>query len=293
MNRFEDRLAEADVLIADGATGTMLQDVGVPPVSLNLDRPDVVRKLHQDYIAAGAELILTNTFAGSRPQLERMGLGDKLRRINLAAARLARETAGDKALVLGDIGPTGQLLRPLGKLSYKEAVSAFAEQATPLAEGAVDAILIETMSDLDEIKAAIEGVRRASDLPIIASMSFDTHVHTMMGVRPDIAAVELSRLEVTAIGANCGHTLNDNLQAIQQMRAAAPAAVLLAKPNAGLPKMKMGNTVYSVTPQEMADYARRFVSFGVKIFGGCCGTTPGHIRAIAAALRNGHQKSDE
>jgi len=178
----------------------------------------------------------------------------------------------------------------LGKLSYKEAVSAFAEQATFLVEGAVDAILIETMSDLDEIKAAIEGVRRASDLPIIASMSFDTHVHTMMGVSPDIAAVELSRLEVTAIGANCGHTLNDNLKAIQQMRAAAPAAVLMAKPNAGLPKMKEGNAVYSVTPKEMADYARRFVSFGVKIFGGCCGTTPGHIRAIADALRNGHQK---
>jgi 5-methyltetrahydrofolate--homocysteine methyltransferase len=213
-------------------------------------------------------------------------LGDQAHAVNLAAARLAREVAGDVALVMGDIGPIGQMLAPLGALSYADAVAAFAEQAAALAEGGVDAILIETMSDLNEAQAAVEGARQATDLPIVVTMSFDTKGRTMMGVKPEQAAKTLWALGVDVIGANCGRTLSETLEAVLKMRATAPDAVLMAKPNAGLPHAEDGALVYDVTPDVMADYARRFVAeAGVKIFGGCCGTRPEHIRAIAAALK--------
>ncbi len=288
MSKLKDRLSQARVLIADGATGTMLQraglPAGVPPERWNLDNPDAVRALHQDYIQAGAEVILTNTFGGNRLRLEREGLGERVRDVNLAAARLARQAAGDKVLVLGDMSSTGQLLEPMGSLTFDQAQSIFVEQAAALAEGGVDAILIETMSDLDETKAAVEGARQATDLPILVTMSFDTHGRTMMGVKPADAARELWALGAAAVGANCGHTLSETLEAIRQMRQAVPAATLIAKPNAGLPHLEGGESVFDVTPEIMADYARRFADLGVKIFGGCCGSTPDHIRAAAQAL---------
>jgi 5-methyltetrahydrofolate--homocysteine methyltransferase len=182
------------------------------------------------------------------------------------------------------------LLKPYGPLLYENAVSAFQEQATALAEGGVDAILIETMSDLNEAKAAVEGARLATHLPVIVTMSFDTHGYTMMGIKPDKAAKELWALGLDAIGANCGRTLTETLAAIQQMRDVLPEAVLMAKPNAGLPHREKTNAampseiVYDVTPQVMGEYALKFKDSGVKIFGGCCGSTPEHIRAIAQAL---------
>jgi methionine synthase I (cobalamin-dependent) len=289
MSKFKDHLSQNGILIADGATGTTLQQAGLPPGAAperwNLENPDAVRTLHRQYIEAGANLILTNTFGGSRPRLEMEGLGAQVHEINLTAARLAREVAGDEVLVLGDMGPTGELLQPMGKLSYEDAVAAFAEQATALAEGGVDAILIETMSDLNEAKAAVEGARQVTDLPILATMSFDTHGRTMMGVKPADAARELWAMGVDVVGANCGRTLSENLDAIRQMREALPEATLMAKPNAGLPHMEGSESVYDVTPETMADYARRFAELDVKIFGGCCGSTPQHIQAASQALR--------
>ena len=291
MTKFKDRLSQGGILIADGATGTTLQEAGLPtgtaPERWNLENPDAIRDLHRGYVEAGADLILTNTFGGSRPRLRVEGLEDQTHEVNLAAARLAREVAGDEVLVLGDIGPTGQLLEPLGVLTYEGAVAGFAEQAAALAEGGVDAILIETMSDLNEAKAAIEGTRQVTDLSILATMSFDTHGHTMMGVKPAQAAQELWALGVDVVGANCGRTLSENLDAIQQMREALPEATLMAKPNAGLPRMDGTQSVYDVTPEIMVDYARQFAALDVKIIGGCCGSTCEHIAAVARALRNG------
>jgi 5-methyltetrahydrofolate--homocysteine methyltransferase len=291
MTKLKDRLSQGRILIADGATGTTLQEAGLPtgtaPERWNLENPDAIRDLHRGYVEAGADLILTNTFGGSRPRLRVEGLEDQTHEVNLAAARLAREVAGDQVLVLGDIGPTGQLLEPLGVLTYHDAVAGFAEQAAALAEGGVDAILIETMSDLNEAKAAIEGTRQVTDLPILATMSFDTHGHTMMGIKPAQAAQELWALGVDVVGANCGRTLSENLDAIQQMREALPEATLMAKPNAGLPRMDGTQSVYDVTPDIMVDYAQQFAALDVKIIGGCCGSTCEHIAAVAQALRDG------
>jgi len=292
MTRFKERLSQERILIADGATGTMLQAAGLPPgVSpecWNLERPEAIRALHQAYVEAGADLILSNTFGGSRLRLGKAGLGGRVRKINLAAVKLARDVAGEKVLVLGDIGPTGRMLKPLGDLAIEEARTSFAEQAATLADGGVDAIIIETMSDLKEALAAVEGAKQATSLPILVSMSFDTHGRTMMGVKPEEAAVKLWGLGVDVIGANCGRSLTETLEAIRKMRDAVPKATLMAKPNAGLPHEKNGESIYDVTPDVMAEYALRFADLGVKIFGGCCGSTPEHIRAIVGALRGTH-----
>lgn len=289
MPDFKDRLKHFTILVADGATGTMLQKAGLPsgaaPERWNLENPDAVRALYRAYINAGSDIILTNTFGGTRYRLERDGLSEMTAEINRTAARLAREVAGEKIIVFGDIGPTGKLLKPLGPLVSADAVDAFAEQAAALAEGDVDAILIETMSDLDEAKLAIEGVRKVTALPILVTFSFDTRGHTMMGLKPAIAAHAIWDLGVTAVGANCGRTLSETLTAIQAMHQAVPEAVLMAKPNAGLPHIDGGDLVYDVTPEIMADYAKQFAAEGVKIFGGCCGSTPAHIQAVVGAFK--------
>jgi 5-methyltetrahydrofolate--homocysteine methyltransferase len=256
------------------------------PDRWNLENPDAIETMHRGYVDAGADLILTNTFGSSRPRLEKAGLADRMSEVILVATRLARRAAGDSTLVLGDMGPTGELMKPLGMLTYEDAVDAFAEQATVLAEGGVDGIVIETMSDLNEAKAAVEGVRQVTSLPILVTMSFDTHGHTMMGVGPVQAGQALWALGVDAVGANCGRALDENLDAIRQMREAMPNATLVAKPNAGLPRRVGDEMVYDVTPEAMADYARRFALLGVKVFGGCCGSTPEHIKAVAQALHD-------
>jgi 5-methyltetrahydrofolate--homocysteine methyltransferase len=267
----------------------MLQNAGLPrgtaPERWNLENPSAVRALYRTYIDAGSDIILTNTFGGTRIRLEREGLGAQTREVNRTAARMAREVAGEKIIVFGDIGPTGQLLKPFGPLVPADAVDAFSEQAAALAEGDADAILIETMSDLNEAKLAIEGVRKAVGLPIIVTFSFDTRGHTMMGVKPALAAREIWSMGVSAIGANCGRTLSETLTAIQAMRQAMPEAVLMAKPNAGLPHVDGGDLVYDVTSEIMAKYAQKFAAEGVKIFGGCCGSTPEHIKAVAKTLQ--------
>ena len=289
MSTLISRLEARKVLVADGATGTMLQraglEPGVAPERWNLENSEAILELHQGYVNAGSDLILTNTFGGTAIRLKREGLSDQAAAINQTAARLAREVAGESVLVVGDMGPTGEMLAPLGTLTYEDIVPVFAEQAQALAEGGVDGILIETMSDLNEMKAAIEGARRVTDLPLLTTMSFDTKGRTMMGVKPEDAATMLAELDVTVMGVNCGRTLTENLTAIQAFHETVPDAWLMDKPNAGLPRTEKGELVYDVTPEVMAEYAQRFVNeVGVKIFGGCCGSTPAHIRAVVEAV---------
>ncbi len=289
MVSLKERLHQDQILIADGATGTFLQQAGLPvgtvPERWNLENPDVILRMHREYVAAGADLILTNTFGGNRYRLSRDKLQDQVLDINAAAVRLAKEAAGGKAMVLGDIGPTGELFEPMGLLTPDKAMAAFAEQAAALTDAGADGILIETMSDLNEAKVAAEAVRSVSQLPLLVTLSFDTHGRTMMGVDPVRAAEELWAMGVDVVGANCGRTLSENLEAIQKMRQALPQATLMAKPNAGLPHVENSEIVYEVTPEIMADYALKFAALGVKIFGGCCGSTPQHIKAIADVLR--------
>jgi 5-methyltetrahydrofolate--homocysteine methyltransferase len=289
MSRFLERLSTKKVLIADGATGTMYQAAGLKsgaaPEEWNITNPDKVQAVYRAYLRAGSDIILTNTFGGTSIKLGKFDLADRVKEFNRTSAALAREAAGQEALVMGDLGPTGDLMEPMGTLTYEKAVKAYAEQAEALAEGGVDAILVETMADLSEARAAIEGAKSATELPVVCTMSFDTPLHTMMGVSPRQAMEGLYPLGLAAIGANCGSTLEDTEQVIIQMKEANPQAVLMAKPNAGLPRMEGDRAVYDVTPAEMAEFARRFVELGVKIVGGCCGSTPEHIAAIAAALK--------
>ncbi|NOZ30032.1 MAG: homocysteine S-methyltransferase family protein [Chloroflexi bacterium] len=289
-DRLLERLRAPEVIIADGATGTMLQraglPVGTPPERWVWERPEEITKLHKAYLDAGAEIILTCTFGGTLPRLSRGGLDAHADEINRRAAELARQAAGDRAFVAGDIGPTGEMMAPLGTFSFEEAVEVFHRQAAALAEVGVDLFQIETMSDLEEMRAAVEGVRRAApDVPIFATMSFDSGGRTMMGVRPEEAAELLKSLGVTAMGANCGREVEETAAAARAMRSVAPEIPTIVKPNAGLPRMEGGQPVYDMTPEALAAYARQWAAEGFKVIGGCCGTTPDHIRAISQVLR--------
>lgn len=290
MADFLSRLKSGPVIVADGAMGTMLQAAGLPagtsPEAWLLDNPDAVMGVHRAYVEAGAELILTCTFGGNGIRLKRSGLAERVAEVNHRAVEIARRAAAGQAYVAGDIGPLGELLAPLGKLTYEEAVAIFAEQAQALVEAGVDVLYIETMADLNEARAAVEGARRADEsIPVTVTLSFDTRGRTNMGVRPEQAAETLLALGVAAVGANCGHSLEMTLEALEKMHACAPQAALIAKPNAGLPRMVGRQEVYDATPEAMADYALKYVAAGARIVGGCCGSTPEHIRAIARALR--------
>jgi len=292
------RLQSGSVIVADGAMGTMLQAAGLPigmsPEAWLLESPDPVCGVHRAYVEAGANLILTCTFGGTRVRLERAGLAERLAEVNRRAVEIAREAAGGDVYVAGDIGPLGEFLAPLGKITYEQAVEIFAEQAAALAEAGVDVLYIETMSDLNEVRAAVEGAQQAvrhcsrqagSGVSVFATLSFDRNGRTNMGVRPEQAAETLSALGVDAFGANCGATLEMTEGAIAKMHAIAPQAILIAKPNAGKPHMVGREAVYDATPEDMAEYARRFVALGAQVVGGCCGSTPAHIAAIAEAVK--------
>jgi 5-methyltetrahydrofolate--homocysteine methyltransferase len=286
---FLARLRAGEVLVADGATGTMLQamglDAGEAPEAWILAQPDKIRALHRGYIQAGVDIILTCTFGGSRFRLEGHGLADRVVEINQHAAELAREMAGDAVFVAGDLGPTGQLLQPLGPLTPEQVAEAYAEQARGLVAGGVDFLLIETMSDLGEAQAAIEGTRRAApDLPIICTFSFDTHGRTMMGLRPTQAAREIMP-SVEGLGANCGADPAEFVEIIPAMRRAAPEAILWAKPNAGLPHLVDDEVVYDAGPAYMGRIAGQLAEAGAQVVGGCCGTGPEHMAAMAETLK--------
>jgi len=276
-------------LVCDGAMGTMLLASGVEarcPEEINLISPETVRNVHAAYLAAGADIIETNSFGGSRIKMSKAGLVDLTLEANLAAARIAREAAGKLALVAGSIGPTGELLEPLGGLSREDAASIFREQAEALAEGGVDLFIVETMYDLTEALAALEGIA-CTGLPALCTMSFDSHLRTMMGVSPIKAADELLAGGAVAVGANCSVGPEEMLKAIGDMHRAHPQAWLVAQPNAGIPVLNGAKAVYSVTPEQMAGFVPLFLELGVRVIGSCCGSTPEHTRAIVRAVRGG------
>ena len=291
MNKLNSLLESGKPILLDGAMGTMLMDAGLKPgdspEEWNVLHPDKVRGIHREYIQAGSQIILTNTFGGSSIRMENHGLQDRAIELNKKAAQNARaeaDAAQQTVLVAGSIGPTGQLMKPLGMLSFEQAEKSFAEQAAGLAEGGVDLFWIETMSDLSEVKAAIAGVRSVSDLPIAATLSFDTRGHTMMGISPKQAVDDLQDLDIQLLGANCGTGSDELVLAIQALRAANPKHPLIAKANAGLPVMVGSEIVYNGSPEVMADYAVQAWRAGAKLIGGCCGSTPDHIRAMAETM---------
>ena len=287
--RWTALLAEREMVLADGAMGTMLFAAGLqfgdPPEVWNLTHPDVIRRIHRAYLEAGSRILMTNTFGGNRLRLGLHNLENRVTELNQTAALLLRgevDAAGGRALVAGDIGPTGAIMEPTGTLPYAEAVDTFAEQAAGLVAGGVDLIWIETMSDLLEMRAAIEGVRRvAPGIPLITTMTFDTRGHTMMGVSPEQAVAALSAWGADAIGGNCGNGPDELLAVIERMRAAAPDTVLVGKSNAGMPELVDMQAVYRTDPATMALAASAMLAAGATIVGGCCGTTPTHLAAMA------------
>lgn len=291
MNRFESLLSSTPVVLLDGAMGTMLFEAGLEsgdsPERWNVLHPDRVRAVHEAYIQVGSRLILTNSFGGSRYRLTLHNLQDQVSELNRAAADTARAAADEAphpVVVAGSLGPTGELMAPMGTLTFEAAVEAFAEQAAALAEGGVDLLWVETMSDLDEVRAAVEGAHAATSLPVAATMTFDTHGHTMMGVSPLKAVTVLQELNLIALGANCGNGPGEIEAVIETMHGSNPNVPLIAKANAGIPKMVGTQIVYDGTPEVMAAYAVRVRDLGARLIGGCCGSTPAHIRAMAQAL---------
>jgi 5-methyltetrahydrofolate--homocysteine methyltransferase len=274
------------VVIFDGATGTMLQEAApghTVPDLLNMERPEIVQELHRAYVDAGAEVILTNTLGASPIKLEASRVAGLAADINARAAKLAKVAAGDRALVAGDIGPTGRLVEPLGDLSFWDAYDAFRIQAEALAEGGVDLILIETMSDLKEAKAALLAAKEATGLPVIVTMTFDEEFVTPTGTDPATAANVLASMGAFAVGANCSTGPRPMVEVIGRM-AQVVSVPILAQPNAGLPELIDGRTVFSLGPEGFAGHMERFVAVGAGMVGGCCGTTPEHIRVLIERL---------
>jgi 5-methyltetrahydrofolate--homocysteine methyltransferase len=261
---------------------------GDPPEVWTLTHPDVIRRIQRGYLDAGSRIILTNTFGGNRLRLGLHGLSERVDELNRTAAILARaevSASGADALVAGDIGPSGEIVQPLGTLDYDIAVDVFREQAASLVAGGVDLIWIETMSDLNEMKAAIEGVRRvAPGIALVATMTFDTRGHTMMGVSPEQAVEALVAWGADAVGGNCGNGPDELVPVIARMRAADPDAVLVAKSNAGMPELIDMRAVYRAEPSIMADFGLQMHEAGATIVGACCGSTPDHLRAMHDAL---------
>ena len=288
---------EQRVLLADGAMGTLLQARGVPssacPDAQALEQPDIVRRVHEDYIAAGADIIETDTFGANRFRLQRYGLADRVRDINFRAARLARdarEISGHPVFVAGAVGPTGRMLASVGDVRPDEVRAAFREQAEALLEGGVDLIILETMPDLAELREAVLAVKEACDLPVIAQMTFQRDRRTMGGEPPDEVANIAATLGADVAGVNCSLGPQSALEVIESM-SAQTSMRLSAMPNAGLPRFMDRRLVYPSTPEYFAEYARKLVEAGANIVGGCCGTTPEHISAMREALDAGVEPS--
>ena len=290
---FLDLLNSNETVIADGAMGSRLMAAGMPigqaPELWNVENPEAVRDVHRSYVEAGSQIILSNSFGGSRATLGRNGLHERTSELNQAAAENARsvaDAAPHPVAVAGSIGPSGEMFAPFGPLDADSGRELFAEQAAALAAGGVDVLWIETMSDLNEVQAAVAGCRQAAPhLPVVTTMSFDRKGRTMMGTTPQQALETLKSLGVSALGGNCGNGPDEVLGVIEKMHALDPAVVLVAKANAGMPRLESGRTIYDAGPQEMGVYAVQARQNGARIIGACCGSTADHIRAIAEALR--------
>jgi methionine synthase I (cobalamin-dependent)/5,10-methylenetetrahydrofolate reductase len=289
MKNFRELLESDSVYVFDGAMGTRLYDKGIyinrSYDELNIAAPDLVKEVHDEYVKAGAEIIETNSFGATRHKLQSYGLEGRLRDINIAAARIAREAAGEKAYVAGAIGPLGLRIEPFGPTSFDEAKEMFKEQAEALLEGGVDLFILETFSELSVIEQAIKAVRELTDLPIVAQMTIQMDGKTVFGDSPEAFTADLEEWGADVIGLNCGVGPNHVLTALEKMRSVT-AKNLSAQPNAGLPRDVQGRQFYMGSPEYMATFAKRFVQAGAKFVGGCCGTTPTHIKLIADAIRS-------
>ncbi|MFZ2147377.1 MAG: homocysteine S-methyltransferase family protein [Sedimentisphaerales bacterium] len=293
----KERIGEG-VFLLDGAMGTQLIargiEVGKCNDYLNVESPDVVSDIHRSYFEAGSDAVLTNTFGANKYALGRHRLAKEAAKINSAGARIARKAGGREKYVLGDIGPSGDFLEPLGSLKPEELKEAFARQAKALLDSGVDGFIIETMTALDEVTIAIEAVKSVGGgLPVFASMSFDRvgdDFKTMMGVDVETAVAKIVSLGVDAVGFNCGTaTLDEYVELAEKfvstIKSLDKDVLICAEPNAGKPELVEGQAVYKVSPENFAAAAKKIHSAGVNIIGGCCGTGPGHIRAVAKKLK--------
>lgn len=290
-NRLTKLIGDTGTVLVDGGMGTLLQDSGLDDGGAgelwNVDRPEVIRECHEAYAEAGSRILTTNTFGGSRPRLQMHGLEDRVHEINQAAAAVARKVADEHGiLVAGDLGPTGELLAPLGTMDGAEAQEIFAEQLRGLRDGGIDVVLIETMSDLGEVEAAVRAAQSVvPDLPIIATLSFDTNLRSMMGVRPAQAVTALAALGVDAVGANCGRGPEEmETIAAELVGARTEGLLIVAQSNAGLPQVVGDHFEYDKSPADLAEHAKVLQGLGVDLIGACCGSTPEHIAAMSAAV---------
>jgi 5-methyltetrahydrofolate--homocysteine methyltransferase len=290
MNKFLERLQSGKTLVADGASGTNLHKMGlqpgIAPEDLIFDQPELILNLETAFAAAGANILLTCTFGGTSLRMKESKYVKRVTELNTRAAGLARKAASTRAgiLVAGSIGPTGLLMKPFGPLGVEEADAAFTEQVQGLVEGGVDLLVIETMFASDEADAAFNAARRITDLPIVVSFSYDRGVRTMMGVKPAEMIKRYKEMGATLMGGNCGTTLENMEKVGQEYAAAEPGYPLWIKPNAGLPRVVDGDTVYDVLPRQMGEFAKKYAALGARVVGGCCGSTPEHIAAISKAL---------
>ncbi len=292
MNKFLERLNGGEILVADGATGSNLQKMGLkpgkPPEDLIIDDPDTILNLESSFAKAGSDIILTCTFGGTRMRMKDSKYQDRCVEVNMRAVEIARKAASlNNGLVAGSMGPVGAILKPYGPLEPEDVKATFAEQAKALAEGGVDFLLIETMFAFEETNAAFEGARSVTDLPIVVSFSYDRGTRTMMGVKPKDVMKRYTEMGAVMIGANCGTTLENMESVVKEYGAAVPNFPLWVKPNAGVPHMDIETEqgVYDMTPEDMGNYAKKYVEMGAKVVGGCCGNTPEHIAAIAKAVK--------
>jgi methionine synthase I (cobalamin-dependent) len=286
-----DLLDGGGVVLGDGAMGTLLQTRGIEPGGAaelwNVEHADTIAAIHTEYAEAGARLVTTNTFGGTSARLALHGLEDRVHELNVAGARIAREVADRfDGWVLGDVGPSGELLAPIGLVEPDEIRAMFVEQIAALVEGGADVILVETMSDLAEVEAAVGAAAEvAPDLPVAATLTFDTHGHTMMGVSPERAAEALASLGARIVGGNCGNGPDEIGPVMTQMADRRPTGVhLIAQSNAGMPQLHGSEFHYDGTPEVMAEYAVQMRELGVGVIGACCGSTPAHVAAMRAAL---------
>ena len=290
-DRLTALLAERPWLLADGATGSNLFERGLQsgdaPELWNSDHPERVAQLQRAFVEAGADIILTNSFGGTRHRLKLHKAEERVAELNEKAARISRaeaDRAGRVVLVAGSMGPTGEILEPLGPLSHDAAREAFAEQAIALALGGADILWIETMSSIEETEAAVAGARETA-LPVVATLSFDTNGRTMMGITPSELAGLHGKLGLAACGTNCGTGPSELVACMVNLAtASAPAAILVAKANCGIPQFIDGEIRFNGTPELMAKYACLSLDAGARIIGGCCGTTPDHLRVMRRAL---------
>ena len=288
-----ERLSRGEVLISDGATGTFLQDHGLEPggcpEEFNVTHPEVVRLMASEFFAAGSDIVLTATFGGSRFMLKKYGHERRVAEINRLAARHARSVAPAGRYVLGSVGPTGEFIEPLGQVTEAEMLEAFTEQIGALAEGGVDGVVIETMIAVEEAALAVRAARQFPNLTIAATMTYEKGPRgffSVMGVTPERGVRELQEAGAHIVGANCGNGIDGMIEVAREIRQATDGYVLIHS-NAGIPRVINNTIVYPETPEYMAERFKTLVDLGVNIVGGCCGTTPAHIRALSRRLRNG------